>query len=97
MQLKLYLKLVLLNYLPLIDSSLVNQKNKSVIKELYKTQARLYLLSGDKLLINKSLEYLVKTTDPGVISVVNQFVEKNKNENNFKLEVSKAIELINEN
>ena len=81
--------------LPLIDSSLVNEKNKSVIKELYKTQARLYLLSGDKLLINKSLEYLVKTTDPGVISVVNQFVEKNKNENNFKLEVSKAIELIN--
>ena len=83
-----------LELLPLINIALENEQNKSVIKELYKTQARLYLLSEDKLLINKSLEFLVKTTDPGILSAINQFVEKNKNENNFKLEVSKALKLI---
>ena len=81
--------------LPLISQALENEKNKNVIKELLKTQASLSLLSGDKLLINKSLDYLMKTTDPEIISVVNQFIEKYKTEDSYKEEIIKANNLLN--
>ncbi len=81
--------------LPLISQALKNEKNKNVIKELLKTQASLSLLSGDKLLINKSLDYLMKTTDPEIISVVNQFIEKYKTEDSYKEEIIKANNLLN--
>ena len=81
--------------LPLIIQALENEKNKNVIKELLKTQSSLSLLSDDKLLINKSLDYLMKTTDPEIISVVNQFIEKYKTEDSYKEEVIKANNLLN--
>jgi urea transport system permease protein len=89
-----------LELLPLISTALDKEKDNSVIKELYKTQARLFLLSRDKSLINKSLDSLSDTTDPRVLSVVNQFIEKNKNENKFDEEITKArilIDKINSN
>ena len=85
----------LIELLPLISQALENEKNKNVIKELLKTQASLSLLSGDKLLINKSLDYLMKTTDPEIISVVNQFIEKYKTEDSYKEEIIKANNLLN--
>ena len=85
----------LIGLLPLISQALENEKNKNVIKELLKTQASLSLLSGDKLLINKSLDYLMKTTDPEIISVVNQFIEKYKTEDLYKEEIIKANNLLN--
>ena len=80
--------------LPLIIQTLENEKNKNVIKELLKTQASLSLLSDDKVLINKSLDYLMKTTDPEIISVVNQFIEKYKTEDSYKEEIIKASNLL---
>jgi len=83
-----------LELLPLISQALENEKNKNVIKELLKTQASLSLLSDDKLLINKSLDYLMKTTDPEIISVVNQFIEKYNTEDSYKEEIIKANNLL---
>ena len=80
--------------LPLISQALENEKNKSVIRELLKTQASLSLLSEDKLLINKSLDYLMKITDPEIISIVNQFIEKYKTNDLYKVEIIKANNLL---
>jgi len=84
----------LIELLPLISQALENEKNKNVIKALLKTQASLSLLSDDKPLINKSLDYLMKTTDPEIISVVNQFIEKYKTEESYKEEIIKANNLL---
>ena len=83
-----------LELLPLISQALENEKNKNVIKALLKTQASLSLLSDDKPLINKSLDYLMKTTDPEIISVVNQFIEKYNTEDSYKEEIIKANNLL---
>ena len=79
--------------LPLINDAIETEKNKTVIKELFKTKYSLNLQSDNKELVNESLDFLAETADPSILSVVNKFIQKYESEGKFKEEVLKAHEV----